>query len=513
MGFFPVDNNGGIFTSDPNFDLLKNQKELSYAQLVSLLDELNNASMQSAQELEDSSFFSWLSFALGCAVALADTNTNTNSNLQTNPITLITSLVQNFLNNSPDALYAMFNQQINEGRFKGQSFVYFWMDNYFSLAYSSNDDLSSFHALNIMFHELLNVLGSQFCSLLVKNIEEGSEKGKNALLVLLRSYQKSTERAYNELEVQDIADLFLNCMKKEPDLMAAALTQEITEGLFRGKSCLYLLSGILLKSTLFGYSHSVTIIQDVMLHTLKSHPEQFADALYKCHTSGPYSALSSFHLILLSLVEAAYKDKNSVVIAQLMSIITELATYDKREPTVISALLETINNDVHQDLNGFVFLCRALIAAMTHHIDVTPMMDFILDVIKRAPAEQLVTAVFQWAPAHATPEYTSSPIHQLIQLAGNMNQPIQQQNAQVIINALAHSQAASRIYSLLPPDEHFFFVKETNPKTKDLLVEPFVPEPAEIAGTLRGASIRFFSLCYEEDESNDVAFHFPASPM
>lgn len=260
----------------------------------------------------------------------------------------------------------------------------------------------------------------------------------------------------NLLQTNLIAELFYNCMQKEPRLMGAALTQEITQGLFQGKSCLYLLSGILLKATLFNNSDSVTIIIDVMLHALKNHPKPFTDALYKHHALGTYPGLSSLHLILLSLVEAAYKDKNSEIIVQLMSILSTLTSDDKREESTISALLETINKGAYKDLNGFVFLCRALSAAIAHGIDVTPMMDFILDVIKRAPEEQLATAVFQFAPAHASPEYTSSPIHQLISMARNMSQPTQQQNAQVIINALAHTQAASRIHSLLSPDEQFF---------------------------------------------------------
>ncbi|MDR3504267.1 MAG: hypothetical protein P4L79_17000 [Legionella sp.] len=515
MGSWPViEKEEDIFTFAPNFDLLKNQNELSHAQLISLLHELNNASSKfSAQELEDSYFFPWLTFAMGCAVKLSGMNPN----LPTTPFILITSITQSILNKAPDVLYTMFDQQISQGSFKGQSFAYFWMDNYHSLVYSQNDDLSSLHALNIMFHELLNVWGAKFCSLLVKNIEEGSEKGKNALLVLLRSYQKSAGEINNLLQTQLIAELFHQCMQKEPSLMGAALTQEITEGLFRGKSSLYLLSCILLKTTSFGNSDSVTIIQDVMLQALKNHPEQFMNALYKRHALGVYPGLSSFHLILLSLVEASYKEESSAVIAQLMRILTELTTYDKSEETAISALLETIEDGAYQNLNGFVFLCRALIAAIAHQIDVTSMMDFILDVIKGAPAEQLTTAVFQSAPAHPTPEYRCSPINHVINLARDMNRPIHQKNAQVIINALAHSQAASQIHSLLPSDEQFFFVNETNLKPKSLFrasSAPILSEVGESSSNVEssyGSTQRLFHSNIES--ASDVVVHFSLRPM
>ena len=157
MGFLPVEGKD-IFALAPNFDLLKKQKELSYAELIFLLQELNNVSMQlTAEKLKEGTFFPWLTFALGCAVKLADTNADPNShsntNLQETPITLIMSITQSILIKSPDALYDMFNQQISNGEFQGQSFTYFWMDNYYSLVGSLHNDL---HAFNTIFHQLLN---------------------------------------------------------------------------------------------------------------------------------------------------------------------------------------------------------------------------------------------------------------------------------------------------------------------------------------------------------------------
>ncbi|WP_058533242.1 hypothetical protein [Legionella saoudiensis] len=517
MGFWPTkENEGEFFTSSPNFDLLINNNELSYRSLASLIQDLNNASIKfSAQELEKSNFFPWLTFALGCAVKLAGMDHKTK--LDTNPIMLITSLVQSILNNDPDIMHAMFNQQINEGHFKGQNFAYFWMDNFCSLVYSSNDDLSSLEALNLMFQKLVNVLGSRFCSLLIQNNEEGNQKGKNALLALLRSYQKSASEMSNKLETQLIAELFHCCMQKDWSLMGAALTQEITESLFRGKSCLYLLSCILLQATKFENKASITIIQDVMLHALKEHPKQFADSFYKRHAQGLYPGLSSFHLILLSLVEAAYKNNDSEVIAQLMAIFNELLKHDNKVDVVISELLQTIKAGEYQELNGLVFLCRALVAAMAHHIDVTPMMNFILDVIKVAPADLLATAVFQSAPAHAVPEYTHSPINQMINLVQDKNKPVQQQNAQAIIDALVYSQAGSQIRTLLSPDARFFFVSGVDPKSQnDLFEEPSVSTVAKMAGSSSStgssvsSKIRLFA---SRKEDKEVIFKDFPKPM
>ncbi|USQ14257.1 hypothetical protein J2N86_02680 [Legionella lytica] len=513
MGFLPVEGKD-IFALAPNFDLLKKQKELSYAELIFLLQELNNVSMQlTAEKLKEGTFFPWLTFALGCAVKLADTNADPNShsntNLQETPITLIMSITQSILIKSPDALYDMFNQQISNGEFQGQSFTYFWMDNYYSLVGSLHNDL---HAFNTIFHELLNGWDSRFCSLLVKNIEEGREKGKNALLVLLRSYQMAAEKMsdYNREQTQLIAELFQKCMQQEPSLMGAALTQEITHGLFRGKSCLYVLSSILPKVVLFGYFDSLPIIHDAMLQALKNHPEQFINSLVKIHA---HPGLSSLHQILLSLVEAAYKDKNAEVIAQLMSILTEFTSYDKGPAGVVSALLETIKSGTHKDLNCLVFLCRALIAAMAHHTDVTPIMNFIVDVIQKAEAEQLTTAVFQSAPTHPTPEYQHTPINQVISLAQKEDGAIQKQHAQIIISALANSQATHLIYSQLSVEERFFFANETNLKPNSFFSEPSVQAPEAIGAASSidssyASALRLFHRPLSEEE---FTTSFPSS--
>ncbi|MFJ1269066.1 hypothetical protein ACD661_10895 [Legionella lytica] len=517
MLFWSIDETeGDVLDAIPNFDLLKKQDELSYARLVLLLDKLNTVSINTqltVQELENKNFFPWLSFALGCVVKLAgmdlnsksNSNSNLNSNLQKNSISLVMSLTQNLLNRDPDVLHAMFSKQITEGSLKGQSFAYFWMNNYYSLVVSTDDDLSTLETLDVMFHELLDVMGPRFGSLLVKNIEEGSDKGRNALLVLLRSAQLSAERMDNKLKTQLIAKLFDQCMQKAPILMGTALSEKSTAGFFLGKSCLYLLSGILLKATLHADSLSVTIIQKAILQALKSAPEQCTDALYKCYPSGLKPGLSSFHLILLSLVEAAYKDKDSVFVAQLMNLLTELTIHDGIREAMFSALLETINEGEYKGLNGFVFLCRALIAALAHHIDVSVMMDFILDVIKGAPAAQLTTAIFQSVPGHATPEYNYSPINQLISLARDANQPIQQPNAQVIIDALAQSQAQSYIRSLLPPDTQFFFVNIRKMRAESFVTEHFDSVPHEVAGASSsgdssyGSSLRLFQPGLKDD--------------
>lgn len=389
--------------------------ELQGAELVAFTTKLYNyVEDNSLEEIQRSNFFYWLTYALYCAVKSSDTTT----------VEILSAITIKILNQDSEALEAMFQQSASEGVFKGQSFFYVWMNNYSSLVHGEVRKSNSLLALALLFKKLLETPNFKFCSLLVKKNEgNGMEEGKNPLLALLRALLQSVTFVNNRAETAIIAELFQKCMQKEPRIMGEALTKEFTHSLYKGKSNLYVLCSALLKAGRHD-SNLVMIIQDVLLQVLDTNPQLFLSELYKINNSGPYKGLSSLHLILLTLVETAYIKDNSAAVARLMTIISRLDSYSvKEEQKRDLMLLEPIKTGEYKGLNGMMFLTRALIAGIEHNLDVVPIAQQIEQLIKIAPADELMSVLSQNNPESSAPEYTISPLVQLIKQADGNEPP------------------------------------------------------------------------------------------
>lgn len=351
--------------------------DLRGAELASFITQLHNhVTENSLDKTQNSNFFYWLTYALYCAVKSSDTAA----------IEILSAVTIKILNQDAASLEAMFQQSTSGGAFQGQSFFYVWMNNYCSLVYSEAKDFSSLLALDLVFKKLLDASSFKFCSMLVKENEgKGMEEGKNPLLALLRALLQSVTLVNNRVETALIAELFQNCMHAEPEIMGEALPNEFTRSLFKGKSNLYVLFSALLKAGRHD-SNLVTVIQEALLQVLDTNPQPFLHELYKINALGPYKGLSSLHLILLTLVEAAYIKDNSAVLAQLMTIISRLDSYHIKEEYGKSdlMLLAPINTGEYSGLNGMMFLTRALIAGSEHGLDVVPIANQIEQLIKSA---------------------------------------------------------------------------------------------------------------------------------
>lgn len=380
--------------------------ELHGAELATFITKLHNyVADHSLTTIQKSNFFYWLTYALNCAVKSSDNEA----------VEILSAITIKILNRDSGVLEAMFQQSARDGAFQDQSFFYVWMDNYSSLIYGNVRESPSLLALDFVFNKLLETPGFKFCSLLVmENEGRGSEGGKNPLLALLRALLQSVTLVNNRMETALIAELFLKCMQTEPVIMGEALTKEFTRSLFKGKSSLYVLCSALLQAGRHD-SNLVTIIQGVLLQVLDTNPQPFLSELYKINTLGPYQGLSALHLILLTLVEAAYIKDNSAVLAELMMIISRLDSHNLGEHGKRDLmLLEPIKLGEYRGLNGIMFLTRALIAGIEHNLDVAPIAQQIEQLIKVAPAAKVMFSLSQNNPENLAPEYAVSPLMQLI---------------------------------------------------------------------------------------------------
>lgn len=465
-----------FFTIAPDFVLVDEPKNAaSQEEFILLLQKLNDhVDDLSATALQDSYYFHWLTFALCRAVKFSDASS----------MELIAGLTLNIFRKNSHQMLTMLAKSISHGKFAGQSFMYLWMDNYYSIVCEHDSAPSALVALNLVLKEFLVTCGADFCSVLVTRINEGSERGKNSLLVLLRALLQSASFLNNQAETMLIVSLLQQCLLTAPELISLSLAEEINYGSFKGKSSVYLLACAMLKTVDFRDAASMSVMQEIMMHALKKAPEQFIEALYKIHPTGTYKGMHSFHLILLSLVSAAYVNNNSAVVEQLVAIMVELNDFPaQKNRNVDWALLELIKDGEYKALNGLAFLSRALIAGVTHHLDVSKLTDFMVQFIKRAPVDELVPALLQQASNNTTPEYTISAIQRLINhLRETKNQELPQDSIKTIINALANSPAGTQLVSFLASEDTFFFVNEAQEQSLTPAAE------CVVAGKLKKAS-------------------------
>lgn len=418
--------------------------ELTAENIFYLVDQLNlYVDNALGSDLEKSNTLYWLTHALHGAVKLFDSKA----------ATLINALFYKMAKKDSNALVSMLSKPFKEGPFKGQNTVYVWMDELYSATYDSRNT-PTLIGIDFNFNYLLNHSGEEFCQILTKMIEEGSEEGKNALLVLMRALLNAASHSYNQSNTLLIAELLDNCLKKSPDILSLGLTQEFTKSLFKGKSGIYVLASIL-KVAVLDNSSVVSLLCQVLMNLNQHHKTQLMGALCKINEVGPYKGMHSLHILLLSLVSASYKENNLEAVHALVNAIQQMWSANKDQ--VEFALTDTITAGEHLNQNGIMMLVRSLIATEAHHMNASCIINFLLELIKADP-HMLGQGFIQQSSNSPIPEYNVSPLRQLIKKINTVDAS-ETQTYHSILNMLVLSQSAVRMMFSLTENEKLIFVK------------------------------------------------------
>lgn len=420
--------------------------KLSMADLNWLIAELNDFITKiPSGTIVESNFGYWLTYALQWATNLYDEKA----------VQQICALLYKLYDGeNPEILVSILSQTL-EGAFEGQTVAYAWMDNLFTATFDSRGN-SVVVAINYIFSQLLEKTGDEFSFVIAKNMEKGSEKGKNAILVLTRALANATAIPDNQPTAELIAELLRSFVKKSPGIISAALTEEISYGSFKGKSSIYVLAGVV-KNAVVDDSKVVQILSRVLMDVNKICPADLVDSLCKIHEIGPYKGKHALHIILISLVSAAYINKNSEVLSDLIDAVHQIWKSDA-QGKVNSALMQTIHVGEHADLNGIMMIVRALTAAIDHQLQVEPIIEFLNDFIKSDPKE-LGSAFTHQAPKSTIGDYTLSPLLLLIDALSRSKSSLLKTELHNIIHKLASSTSAIEMLFSLTGEPKLVFVK------------------------------------------------------
>ncbi|AWN75201.1 hypothetical protein LEAN103870_11935 [Legionella anisa] len=356
---------------------------------------------------------------------------------------------------NPDLLVSILSQTL-DGVFEGQTVAYAWMDNLFTATFDSKNN-SAIVAINYIFSQLLEKTGDKLSSVIAKNIEEGSEKGKNAILVLVRALANATSISDNQPTAELIAELLRSFVRKSPGIISTALTEEIMYSSFKGKSGIYVLIGAI-KNAIGDNPKVVQILSRILIDVNKMCSAGLVDSLCKIHEVGPYKGEHTLHVLLTSLVSAAYIDQNSETLSALIDAVHQIwkSNFDDK---VNLALTQTIHTGDHVDLNGIMMIVRALTAAIDHQLQIAPIIEFLNNFIKSDPAD-LGAAFTHQAPKSTISDYTLSPLQLLINALSNNKNSFLETRLQNTISKLASSKSAVEMSFSLEGEPKLVFVKK-----------------------------------------------------
>lgn len=396
--------------------------------------------------IAESNFGYWLTYALQCATNMYDEKAAQQ---------ICALLYKLYDDENPEALVSILSQTLG-GAFEGQTVAYAWMDNLFTATFDSRNN-SVLVAISYIFNQLLEKTGDELSSIMAKNVEEGSEKGKNAILVLVRALANATTISDNQPTAELIAELLRGFLKKSPGIISAALTEEITYGSFKGKSSIYVLVGVI-KNAVIDNPKVVQILSRILIDVSKGCPAGLVDSLCKIHELGPYKGMHALHIILISLVSAAYIDKNSETLSNLIDVLSQIWESNS-DGKINSALMQTIHTGEHADLNGIMMIVRALIAAIDHQLAIAPIIEFLNNFIKSDPKD-LGSAFTHKAPKSTIGNYTLSPLLLLINTWSNNKDSFLKTKLQNTIYKLASSKSAMEMSYSLDGEPKLFFIKK-----------------------------------------------------
>ncbi|OGT47446.1 MAG: hypothetical protein A3E83_01745 [Gammaproteobacteria bacterium RIFCSPHIGHO2_12_FULL_41_20] len=410
---------------------------LSEERLITLVTQLSEyIHSHSIDDIKRGSAIYWLTYALHYSV----------SRMQTEVVEQIISIAYALAKKDPDAFCDLLSQPFQGGDFHGQSAFFVWMDELYSsvLDEKSHPNIVS---LNFIFSYLLDHVASAVALALAKNHVEGSAAGKSGLLLIILTLLQAASIPYNQAVTQLMAELLLKCMTKAPNIINRALTQEIMQGPFGGKSIIYFLVSVLRELVRDKYNESaVNIVSNILLNVMqKGDRDSLARSLFGIVGEGPYAGCHPLHIVLMSLVSAAYVNNNDIVFKQVIMVLQQLYNIFSNE--MLLALTKEITHGKHMGKNGAMMLIRAFIAGLDHKLDVTPLADGLSKLIDANP-EALVYAFM--CPIGSMKEGGTSYLSLLIRILNEQKQSDSKfQSVMVVMTRLtASTQYRDRILQL-----------------------------------------------------------------
>lgn len=267
----------------------------------------------------------------------------------------------------------------------------------------------------------------------------------------------ATSISDNQPTAELIAELLRSFVRKSPGIISTALTEEIMYSSFKGKSGIYVLIGAI-KNAIGDNPKVVQILSRILIDVNKMCSAGLVDSLCKIHEVGPYKGEHTLHVLLTSLVSAAYIDQNSETLSALIDAVHQIwkSNFDDK---VNLALTQTIHTGDHVDLNGIMMIVRALTAAIDHQLQIAPIIEFLNNFIKSDPAD-LGAAFTHQAPKSTISDYTLSPLQLLINALSNNKNSFLETRLQNTISKLASSKSAVEMSFSLEGEPKLVFVKK-----------------------------------------------------
>lgn len=328
---------------------------------------------------------------------------------------MIGRLMLKLANKDPNALVMMLGKTNELGDFKGHNTAYAWVKELYLATFGIQNN-SAIIAINMVLSLLLNKAGDSLLPLLMKDGEDGREKGKNALFILAQAINQSAQQPLNQSSTVLIATLLKSCMLQNPSEFFNKLPIELNTSLLRGSSVLSILVGSL-KYLVKDNPLGVNLITNLLHPIIQTEKGM---AFFKVAGNGFFKGASLVDTILASIVSAAYINANDDVMGQLMSVLQDLLTSLPTE--TIEALTRDVYKESGTGTNGVALLVQALVASTTHNIDISPIVNQ-LDRLIDSGSAKVVKAFVDPIFLETEGRITVSPLQRLIGIANNRNVP------------------------------------------------------------------------------------------
>ncbi|WP_133127796.1 hypothetical protein [Legionella nagasakiensis] len=316
------------------------------------------------EDIKESYVIEWLTYAFHSSVKTKDDALVRN----------ISSVMFELAKKDVDTLLFLLGKKFEAGKFNGQTILFVWMNELYSSTFDARNS-SNIIAINYILSYVLRHATSTFADALVQPVETGREQGKSPLILMLLSLLQTAQTSFNQPSTKHIATLLLSCMTKYPTEISNALVQPINKGPFVNKHGLYLLANTLRYSAKDN-PETTKIICDVikqMIGLVAS--DLLTNALLTTIDKGPQQGLLPLHLILRSLVSAAYVDRNEETTKIMVDLLEEcFSKLDSEE--INEALCASINSgdSTYTGKNGVQMLVETLVAGLEHHQDMSSLM-------------------------------------------------------------------------------------------------------------------------------------------
>lgn len=369
-------------------------------------------------EIEQSNLLYWLTHALANAMK------NNNFSCSHKIATLLYKMSEKF----PQMVISMLGKTIETGDFKGQTGIFVWTDKLYSATFNSIFS-PTLIVINSIFSHLLEKDSEALALITAKPIESGFTTGTNALLNLIYALKNAAEYDNNQPTTVLITKLlakFINC---SPDKLGFAIIQDVTKGIFSGINLIDLLVTALAKTSTDNLE-ATKIISDIFLTVNNIHHRLLIASLTKIYTTGYNKGVHALHLILSTLVSAAYIQNNTEAFIILVNLIR---TFFEQDPAKISTVLvQPIENGERYGENGIMHLVHALIIAMEHQIDTESLTNLLLKIISFNGQE--LFAAFTSDASSKSNHYLVSPLTKLeMKLCNELTSPLHKKEIDALL--------------------------------------------------------------------------------